>query len=413
MALPPDGKKPAPDAALHPARYPENRTHSPITPAVAARLKAIAKAGPSLKPRVFAKVGDSITVSKSFLHCYGAAGSNLGSHGSLAGTVNHFNLALSGGTNSFNRTSLAATVGWSAWAPIKGSPSALDKELAAISPRLAVVMYGTNDIQAKSILSYADNMLDLVDRLLKAGVVPLLSTIPPRLDATWADLEVPRYNAVVRGIAQGRQVPLMDLHRELNKLPGKGMAGDGIHLNALWTAGGQGACDLGASGLLKGYNTRNLLTLQALDRARAVLVDNKPAPDPAGPKLKGAGTIPDPLTIDALPFMDLRDTSKSASKKINVYPGCNSTADESGPEVIYQLKLSKAATLRAMVFDRGTVDVDVHLLGSTISGAACLQRGHHEVSAALKAGTYHLSLDSFTKSGKAMAGEYLLVVMAE
>ena len=142
-------------------------------------------------------------------------------------------------------------------------------------------------------------------------------------------------------------------------------------------------------------------------------MDNKPAPDPAGPKLKGAGTIPDPLTIDALPFMDLRDTSKSASKKINVYPGCNSTADESGPEVIYQLKLSKAATLRAMVFDRGTVDVDVHLLGSTISGAACLQRGHHEVSAALKAGTYHLSLDSFTKSGKAMAGEYLLVVMAE
>jgi len=410
-----DGKQPKPDAApsLHPARYALNRTHSPITPSVAARLKAIAKAGPKMKPRVFAKVGDSITVSKAFLHCYATAGYNLGSHASLASTVKHFNLALSGGTTPFNRTSLAATVGWSAWAPIKGSPSPLDKELAAISPRLAVVMYGSNDIQAKNIRSYADNMLDLVDRLLKAGVVPLMSTIPPRLDATWANKEVPRYNAVVRAIAQGRQVPLMDLHRELDKLPGKGMAGDGIHLNALWTAGGKGACDLGSAGLKKGYNTRNLVALQSLDRAKAVLVDNKPAPDPAGPKLNGAGTLSSPLIINALPFMDLRDTSKSQSKKINVYPGCNSTADESGPEIFYRFKLTGPATVRAMVFDRGSVDVDVHLLGSTISGASCIKRGHHEVSAALKAGTYHLSLDSFTKSGKALAGEYLLVVMTE
>ena len=408
-----DGTSPKPDAVqLHPARYAVNRTHSPISPAVAKRLQQIAAVGAGKKPRVFAKVGDSITVSKSFLHCYASTGYNLGSYGALSSTIQHFNPTL-GSTTPFNRTSLAAVVGWSAWSAIKGSPSPLSKEVAAISPSLAVVMYGTNDIQAKNIRSYADNMLDIVDQLLKAGVVPLMSTIPPRLDAAWAGLEVPRYNAVVRAIAQGRQVPLMDLNRELDKLPGKGMAGDGIHLKALWTSGGKGACDLGTKGLTYGANMRNLVTLQSLQRVKSVMVDGKAAPDAPGPALKGAGSPASPILIEALPFVDLRDTSKSASKSINVYPGCASTADESGPEVIYRLTLTKAATIRAMVFDRGTVDIDVHLLGSTVSGAACLKRGHHEVTAQLKAGTYHLSLDTFTKSGVANAGEYLLVVLKE
>ena len=412
---PKDSASPKPDAGpkLHPARYPTTRTHSPLSPWVVQRLKQISKAGPGLKPRVFAKVGDSITVSSSFLHCYASAGFNLGAHGSLASTIQHFNPTLSGSTTPFNRTSLAAVVGWSAWSAIKGSPNPLAKEVAAISPRLALVMYGTNDIQGKNIRSYADNMLDLVDQLLKAGVIPLLSTIPPRLDAAWANLEVPRYNGVVRGIAQGRQVPLLDLHRELVKLPGMGMAGDGVHLKALWTSGGKGACDLGTKGLTYGYNTRNLLSVQSLSRVKAVLLDGKAAPDPAGPTLQGAGTLASPILMDALPFVDLRDTSKSTSKSINVYPGCSSTADESGPEVIYRLTLTQPATIRAMVFDRGTVDIDVHLLGAKVSGASCLKRGHHEVTAQLQAGTYHLSLDTFTKGGVANAGEYLLVVLKE
>ena len=405
-----DGAPPKPDAAKpYPARYPANRTHSPITPFVVNNLKAIAAKGPTQKPRVFAKVGDSITVSKGFLHCYGKSGYDLGSHSSLGPTVQHFKVTVPGGTTPFNRTSLAATVGWSAKAPLSGTPSPLTKELAALNPRFAVLMYGSNDIGWKNIHNYADNMLTIVDQMLKGGVIPLMSTIPARLDATWANAEVPRYNAVVRGIAQARQVPVMDLHRELDKLAGKGLAKDGVHPNALWT----GPCNLTAKGLAYGYNTRNLVTLQTLHRVKAALLDGKPAPDPAGPALKGSGSPKAPFVIDGLPFSDLRDTAASPNKTINSYPGCNATQDESGGEYIYRLTLPKATTIRAYVFDRGAVDIDLHLLGSTVSGAACLKRDHKQITAPLKAGTYHLSLDTFVKGGKAQAGEYLLVVLGE
>ena len=70
-----------------------------------------------------------------------------------------------GGTTSWNRHSLAAKVGWSAWSALKGTPSPLQKEVAAISPRLAVLMYGSNDIEGKNPFSYANNMLDIVDQL--------------------------------------------------------------------------------------------------------------------------------------------------------------------------------------------------------------------------------------------------------
>jgi hypothetical protein len=54
-------------------------------------------------------------------------------------------------------------------------------------------------------------MATIVDRLLAEGIIPILSTIPPRDDSASADRMVPRYNAVVRAIAQTRGVPLVDL----------------------------------------------------------------------------------------------------------------------------------------------------------------------------------------------------------
>ena len=56
------------------------------------------------------------------------------------------------------------------------------------------------------------NMRTLTDRLLAQGVVPLLTTMPPDGDFF---RNVPVFSGVVRGIAQGRQVPLIDYYREL------------------------------------------------------------------------------------------------------------------------------------------------------------------------------------------------------
>ena len=65
-----------------------------------------------------------------------------------------------------------------------------------------------------------------------------------------------------------------------------------------------------------------------------------------------------------------------------------------------------------MVIDRGTTDIDVHLLSGGTDGGSCIARDHRVVVADLDIGTYYFSLDSFV-SGGPLEGEYLFAVMAE
>jgi hypothetical protein len=409
---PPDGAvdgTPAPDAGpplSGPARYGQT-THSPITSSVAANLRAIAAAGPAQKEKVFAKVGDSNTVNSGFLHCFAGSSVSWGSHGALAATVTHFKTDLGGGVTPFDRDSLAAVVGWPAHKAIAGSPTPLAQELGAISPRLAVVMFGSNDIGYDNIWQFGGAMLAIADQLIGKGVIPILTTIPPRADSTAANLQVPRYNAVVRGVGQARQVPVIDLHRELVPLPQQGLGSDGLHLNVKG-----GGCDLTSAGLQYGFNVRNLVTLEALGRVKAAL-EGAPAPDPATAPLLGAGTAASPYLVDGLPFSDLRNTAGWPEKKVKSY-GCAATVDESGPEVVYRLELTKPTTLRALVFDGDDVDIDLHLLDGTGNAATgCLARDDKLIVKALQPGSYHLVLDTYVTGGVEKAGEYLLVLLAD
>ena len=85
-------------------------------------------------------------------------------------------------------------------------------------------------------------MLEIADRLIADGVIPILSSVPPRDDNATADLEVPRYNAVVRGIAQALQVPFIDYHFSLLPLPKHGLGGDKLHPSAYVAGGRQTLC---------------------------------------------------------------------------------------------------------------------------------------------------------------------------
>ena len=403
-----------PEASSYHAVYPTSRTHSPITPHVVSRLKQISAASAKQNPRVFSKIGDSITVSTHFMHCLAGAHVILQGRTHLQPTINHFKLDLGGGVTPFNRSSLCAISGWSASTALSGNPSPLQKEIAAAAPRFAVVMYGTNDIGGNNIFGYADNMLNIVDTLIQGGVIPLLSAIPPRDDSAWANTQVPRYNAVVRGIAQARQVPFMDYHRELLKLKDHGMSKDGVHPSAYYTPWGARSCDFTPAGLQYGYNVRNLISLESLHRAKAVVLDSAAAPDAPGQRRQGDGSPKSPIMIKALPFTDLRNTKGAPHKNIHTYPGCKGTQNESGPEFLYRLTLTKAVKIRAMVFDRNEVDIDVHLLDTTATGAGCIQRSHNAISAQLQPGTYHFSLDTFVNSSsKELAGEYLFVVLED
>jgi hypothetical protein len=404
--------------AESPALYPATRTHSPITAALAANLRRIAALGPQQSGAVFAKVGDSHTVSRSFLHCFAGANVDLGGRTELVPALERFRKGVAGATTPFDRDSLAAKVGWSAWSVIAagaGTGSPLAKERLAIHPRYAVVMFGTNDLESRNLGGFAENLFAIADQLIAAGTVPLFSSVPPRDDDAADDAWVPRYNAVARGVAQARQVPFMDLHRELLGLTGHGMAGDGIHLDT-YVAGGVRPCALTADGLRHGNNVRNLVTLEALSRA-VLALDGSP-PDAAALSQRGAGTRDDPFVIDALPFTDLRSTATAGESRIDRYGGCGAAQDESGPEVVYRLVLPRQARVRAMVFSRGGADIDVHVLDGSATGEGCRARDDTGVSVVLPAGTWHLSLDSFVPKGggaraKPMSGEYLLVVLAD
>ena len=119
-------------------------------------------------------------------------------------------------SSSWSRVSLAVRVGRTAGWATAGTPSPVDQELSAVRPRFAVVLYGSNDIgwggqDAYPIDDQAETferaMRALTDKLLARGVVPLLTTMPPDRDYFQY---TPVFSAVVRGIAQGRQVPLIE-----------------------------------------------------------------------------------------------------------------------------------------------------------------------------------------------------------
>jgi hypothetical protein len=119
------------------------------------------------------------------------------------------------------------------------------------------------------------------------------------------------------------------------------------------------------------------------------------------------------VVISSLPFVDVRDTRVDGVARIDSYPGCASTANESGREVLYRLELTQPTNVRVFVVSLGTSDIDVHLLSAPTSGQACLARNDKFIVQQLAAGTYWLSLDTYQSSAGVLSGEYLVGVIAE
>lgn len=397
---PPDDGGPPPPTG--PALYPSGERHSPIPADLVTGLRVIAARGAALDDDVFMKVGDSITVSTSFLHCF--AGTNVDLDGrDLTATLERFRAGDAGGSTPFDRTSLAATVGWSANAALAGSPSPLDQEHAATTPRFAVVMFGTNDVGYRNAEVYARDMWTIAELMIARGTIPLMTTIPPRDDDATADAGVPLYNLAVRAIAQGLGVPFVDLHEELLPLPSHGLAGDGVHPQAY----GSGACQLTSAGLQFAANVRNLLTLEQLDRAVRALDTGALGAD--APRLRGTGTSADPYMVPALPFAAMGDTATSTSDTIDTY-ACG-TQNESGPERFYRVEVSTPGRLTASVLSANGVDADVHILSGSPTAASCVARDNRTTSADVTPGTWYVVADTFvTAAGAEQAGEYLVAI---
>lgn len=393
-----------PDAGpTGPRVYPYETRHSPIDPALANELRAVASAHPDRRDDVFAKVGDSITVSTAFLGCFTGGTVDLDGREALRASIDHFRVGDAAGTDPFRRVSLAAGVGWSASRVRMGDPSPLDQELSALRPRFASLMYGTNDVGFVDVDAFGRNMTSIVDAMLAEGTLPILSSIPPRDDDAMADRRVPIFNGIVRALATSRGVPFVDLHRELVPLADHGLAGDGIHPQA-----SMGGCVLTAAGLRAGTNVRNLLVLEALDRLRRVVVEGEDAIDTSTPRLDGTGTRDDPFVVDSLPFAAHLDT-RTMGEALVARWDC-STADEGGSEVRYRFHLDARTSLSAVVSSGAGADLDVHVVPSG-SARACIARDNRQVEIALDPGDYDLVIDTFRGASGALPGEGFVVLV--
>jgi peptidoglycan/LPS O-acetylase OafA/YrhL len=369
--------------------YPEGARHSPITAAGVARLQALAGSA-AHSDAVFAKVGDSITVDPVFLACFDGGTVDLGAHGDLAPAVGYFMTGNAAGTSPFARVSLAAKGGTTARDALTGTPCPLDQELDAIDPRLAVVLFGTNEARYGWTLDdFGSELWTLIDATIARGVIPILSTMPANVGYPAADARIPTFNRVVRAIAQGRGVPLVDLHHELEPLPNRGISSDGLHPSVSPVGG----CVLTSDGLQYGYNMRNLISVEALARTRAALLGT--AADATAAVRAGAGSESDPF-VATLPLVDLGDTR---SAEAHVDHGCGAGT---GRQVAYRVSIATAATIDAYVVDRSGTDVDIRI----VTAGACVA-GDGSASATVAAGTFDVLVDARSPSSE---GEYVLVV---
>ena len=389
--------------------YSGDRTQSPIDATVAQHLREIVARGHGA-PGVFSKVGDSISSNESgvaggpFLNCFDGAlegtvsweiNVRLGAYAALSPTIDFFKMTRIGLDDSWTRVSLSTRVSMTASWAINGMPAPVDQELAAANPRYAVVMYGSNDIAWSEPYPLADraqvyerNMRNLTDRLLAQGVVPLLTSMPPDRDFF---RYVPVYTGVLRAIAQGRQVPLIDFYKELMALgPPYGLRTDGTHPNC---AQYNTCCFFDPASLSQyGYNVRNLITLQALDRMRQVMVPNAPGLDSQAPRVAGDGSATSPFIISQLPFGELRDLRASTATASGSL-SCAGAPAVSGPQNLYKLVLTRPTSLRALVLDAGQGGQRISILsGPGLS--SCLKTDARLVAGTFAAGTYYLSVNA-------------------
>jgi hypothetical protein len=266
-----------------------------LEPPLASHLEKIASRGVRLgnHPGVVAKIGDSITASPSFLQALACWPAQLGPWEELGGTLAFFGrTAVPGGSeeaqcpvsNSYSRLGVAAVGGWRAadallpresFPECQGLP-AVSCELQLIRPSVALIMFGTNDLEDFTAVQFRLDLARVARLVSNAGTIPVVSTIPPR--ARWPfSQRVARFNAEIAGLAENRALPLWNYWRQMVApgVPRAGLSRDGVHPSVLCPP--CTAIDFRPVGLRQGYALRNLGALLVLDRLRRVvpLVDGQ------------------------------------------------------------------------------------------------------------------------------------------
>lgn len=254
--------------------FPRGTGDSMLAPDVVAHLQQVYALGQARGNRanVFAKVGDSITVSTLTLHPLGVGMYNLGDYSYLQGVIDFYASGrLSSGRNSFNEESLAAGIGWTTYRvldPLEGNKdlcsaeeSPLMCEYRLLQPSVALIMFGTNDVSILESQNYRANLSRIIDLSEAQGIIPVLTTIPLRVDYEARSHE---FNGIIADVAREHTVPVIDYGAAMLPLGNAGLDQDRVH-PSVPPKGFEGAADFREMNLGYGYVLRNLTALQVLD----------------------------------------------------------------------------------------------------------------------------------------------------
>lgn len=282
---------------------------TPVVPRIDAamkeRLRAVLAAGAARGNRrdVFSKIGDSITAIPDFLVPIGCGKVRWGRWASLQPVVTRWSatpvprgweLERCGVSNSFTRVGSAAFPGWrtadllSAHRPHPDDCPPPDDvavrcELREVRPSVALVEIGTNDmvtgdgqhLDPEGFERFRTQLPEVLQAILDAGVIPVVSTLPPRRNPVETAPLAPRWNAEIIRIAGELHVPVWNYWLALQSASQTGMSYDWVHPSPAPT----GAGDLRDAAMDWGFNVRNLTALQVLEKIGRVVLDDGP-PDP-------------------------------------------------------------------------------------------------------------------------------------
>ncbi len=239
---------------------------------------------------VFARAGDENTATPDFLADFANGAFILDAYAGLQTIIDFYNSTTvrdEGGVprTSFNITSFAAASNWTTVdvldtnridpANCLAGETPFTCELRLTRPAVVLIMFGTHDLELPQVTPdvFRANVQALVQASLSNGVIPVLSTIPRRLDGLATEEQVARLNTEIVNVAQAANIPLWNFWLAVRDLPNGGLSPDGVTLSVSPT----GAADLSAAGLAYGINQRNLTALQVLDAVRqAVFPDALP-----------------------------------------------------------------------------------------------------------------------------------------
>jgi lysophospholipase L1-like esterase len=97
---------------------------------------------------------------------------------------------------------------------IRWAAENVDRWLKELEPETALILFGTNDLNALDLEEYREKTREVVRKCLDRGTVVILSTIPPRHGF---EEKGKAFAEAVRAIARELKVPLIDFQAEVLK----------------------------------------------------------------------------------------------------------------------------------------------------------------------------------------------------